>query len=78
MFEIDPLVCVTSIGVLGNHLTQILLDDEIFTLTVTEKHLIESTVWVVVVEDSWHCALVVELPFMLAQHFVVFHSPYLT
>ena len=52
MFEIDPLVCVTSIGVLGNHLTQILLDDEIFTRTVTEKHLIESTVWMVVVEES--------------------------
>ena len=44
MFEIYSLVWATSIGVLGNHLTEILLHDEILTFTVTEKHLIESTV----------------------------------
>ena len=44
MFKIYSLEWATSIGVLGNHLTQILLHDEILTFTVTEKHLMGSTV----------------------------------
>ena len=43
-FEIYSLVWAISIGVLGNHLTQILLQDEILTFTVTEKHLMGSAV----------------------------------
>lgn len=52
---------------LDNHLILIQLDDEIFTFIITEKHLIESTIWAALVVEEG-LTLVMEMSFILVGH----------